>query len=463
MVALMMVPAVSLGANAATPTLAAIHLVPRSAAPATGPSSHSFAFVANFEDGALDGWNVVSGHARVVGQPNYNGEPSLRSTAGSSSSQIDEAGPSSGVVAGNSFLSFQAEVNSAQGIGYLGLVDPSGTPVAVVGAGNGEVFAGPSPSTATAIEPIPSGTAQPAGWTYLTANVYALGSNGKNAPTWVMDVFADRTDQAAASQVPVPGAGAYAAFWLDTTAGTVDYTNTILSTYEIPSTIPGYNNMDGYGQGSGLVVQSLPEFTTLTGRMVLDDWNTPQTGILSFQINAMNEYGTNRSTCKGFFQLGVDLNPEGYLSPWYVPGKNCVAHYFLNSSSPAIAPGFFSPNGTALGLEIQDQPRAKQVFFQIVDTSVRGTDEYWNATVPYSGTEFYGSYTQIEWQPCCSHYSIDQYFLNGTLEDLAISGGQLSGPMALPASYMLPFALDMPPSWNLNYYDAGLAGYAQVG
>ena len=35
--------------------------------------------------------------------------------------------------------------------------------------------------------------------------------------------------------------------------------------------------------------------------------------------------------------------------------------------------------------------------------------------------------------------------------------------MALPASYMLPYALDVPPSWNYGFYNVPAAGYAQVG
>ena len=54
------------------------------------------------------------------------------------------------------------------------------------------------------------------------------------------------------------------------------------------------------------------------------------------------------------------------------------------------------------------------------------------------------------------------YWLIGSLSDLAISGGQVKGTAELGAQYMLPFALDMPPSWSLTYYDASTAGYTQV-
>jgi hypothetical protein len=195
--------------------------------------------------------------------------------------------------------------------------------------------------------------------------------------------------------------------------------------------------------------------------MTLSSWSVPQTGILSFQINAMNYYGTTRSTCKGFFQLGIDLDPNGTIAPWYVPGVNCFAHYFLPSNNPAVGPGFASPSPTHLSLTIQDQPAMKEIRFQIVDHSVGLSLRYWNATIPYDGTEFFGSYTQIEWQPCCSNYPISEYALNARMYGLTISGGNLSSPEPLGAAYMLPFMLDTPPSWSFTYYDGSSAGYAQ--
>jgi hypothetical protein len=73
--------------------------------------------------------------------------------------------------------------------------------------------------------------------------------------------------------------------------------------------------MEGYGQGSGLVVGLLPAYSNLTAQMNLHSWSVPQNDILSFQINAMNLTGTTVSTCHGFFQLGVDLDPLGRIAP----------------------------------------------------------------------------------------------------------------------------------------------------
>ena len=449
------------GAAVAVPVgaVASGTLEPRTAAPAVTPGPGSFALVSNFEDGALDGWTVTSGSAKVSTSVTYGGEPSLLSPARPGTPQVDRA---QGIVAGGSFVSMQVAIHGGSGgTGFFGLADSGGVPVAVVGVQNGEVYAGATPSTASAVEPVPTGTAQPAGWVYLAVNVYAVAGKGGSPPAWQMDVFVDRSDQVAAAGVSVPAAGTYAEARIATTAGTVAYSDIVVSNYEIPIYLPGYNNMEGYGQGSGLLVQLLPAFTTLSAQMTLSSWDVPQSGILSFQVNAMNYYGTTRSTCKGFFQLGIDLDPNGTIAPWYVPGVNCVAHYFLPSNNPAVGAGFASPSPTHLTLTIQDQPAMKEIRFQIVDHSVGPSLRYWNATIPYEGTEFFGSYTQIEWQPCCSNYPISDYSLNARMYGLTISGGNLSAPELLGANYMLPFVLDTPPSWSFTYYDGSSAGYAQ--
>jgi hypothetical protein len=142
--------------------------------------------------------------------------------------------------------------------------------------------------------------------------------------------------------------------------------------------------------------------------MNLDSWDTPQVGILSFQINAMDYYGTvsTAHSCVGLYQLGIDLNPGGYIAPWYVPGKNCVAHYFLSSQSPAVQTGVYTGPGTHLTLTIFDDRNAKAVVFTIVVTSPALTKPLtFTASRPYNGTEFYGTYTQLEFQPCCKQVS----------------------------------------------------------
>ena len=206
----------------------------------------------------------------------------------------------------------------------------------------------------------------------------------------------------------------------------------------------------------------LQPFTILHAQIELANWNTPETGILSFQINAMNYYGTTRSTCKGFFQLGIDLTPDAYIAPWYVPGSNCVAHYFLSSNNPAIQNGFQTPANSVLILNIIDSPANKTITFQIADMSVSPSSgyRYWNASVPYSGTAFYSTYTQLEFQPSSS-FPIGEYHFNGTMSGISC-GNSMSGLSPLSEDYMLPYTLNAPTGWSFTYYNNQNAGYSQI-
>jgi hypothetical protein len=448
-------PSVISPLSAASSSSLAHRTVPRNAPAAS--TQGAFAFVSNFETGTLEGWQSVSGAApSVVTRPTYSGEPSLSSSA-NHGTQIDTA--NNNFILGDSFVSFQVAIDAAKGSGYFGLADSSGSPVpvALVGVSNGKVVAGPSLGALQTIEVVPSGTAYPSGWVYMTANVYDASTPSDPTAGWVMQLFVDETDQIA-STLSVPNAANYASAVIETTSGTVYYTDVVVTTYEIGINIPGYNNMDGYGQGSGLLVNLLPEFNKLSAEMVLNSWNTPQEGILSFQINAMNYYGTTRSSCDGFFQLGIDLNPNGYISPWYVPGVNCFAHYFLPSNNPAIQLGIPSPQGTHLTLSIIDDQSTKDIVFTIVDTT---TSQTFSASIPYNGTAFYGTYTQLEFQPCCATYPIQDYQINGELYNMQIT--TVSGQtQSLNSNYMLPFVLDTPTSWDFTYYQNSILGYQQL-
>jgi len=445
-------------AVASSGALGPLH-VPLPRAPFAATAGSPFAFVSNFENRGLGNWTATSGSATVVTSPSYLGEPALASTSTGGVPQIDQA--SRGIVPGAASVSFQAELNYAQrGTGFFGLAGPHGF-VAVVGIVHGGwVWAGPSIATATNLSAIPTGTSQPSGWVDLLAVVSQV--SGPTGPVWEMQAYIDRTDVIAGANLSVPSAGSYTGAEIRTNAGTVDYTNIVVSTYQVATTIPGYNNMDGYGQGSGLLVTTLPRFTTLTAQMTLSNWTIPQGGILSFQINAMNRIGTTQNTCFGFYQLGVDVDPSGHIAPWYVPNNNCVAYYF-QSHSPRVSSGFATPAGSRLTLRIVDNVPAGQIDFEIIDHSIGGANQTNQVAIPYNGSAFGGTYTQIEWQPCCSTYPISSYFFNGSLAGLTISGGNLTAPFPLPASYMVPFALDVPPSWNYGFYDAAAAGYAQVG
>jgi len=114
-----------------------------------------------------------------------------------------------------------------------------------------------------------------------------------------------------------------------------------------------------------------------------------------------------------------------------------------------------------LSLTIQDQPSNKSIFFQIIDYSAPVGYRYWNASIPYNGTEFYATYTQMEFQPSSS-YPINDYYFNGTLYNMSY-GNSMSTLQPLNDSYMLPFTLNAPPTWSLTYYNDGISGYQQIG
>ena len=412
----------------------------------------AFAFVSNFEDQKLDGWRVVNGTASVVATPNYQGEPFLQSSGNGSSPQYDQA--RAGFVRDDRSLSFGVTIRASGGTGYFGLESRSG-PVATVGIRNLSIVAGATPATVTTIGSMPRTTSQPTGWVLLIGYVFRTGSGA--TASYAMEVYADRTDIPLATRVPVPNAHSYSGAFIETTHGTVDYTNIVVSSYRIGETISGFNPMEGYGQGSGSLVQLLPAFASLSATETLGNWSVPERAVLSFQINAMNYTGTVRSTCSGFFQLGVDLEPKGRIAPWYVPGRSCAPKYF---GHPPSWGGFSSPSGTVLHLAILANLSTHLLDFTLVDTSITGANRTWTSTMAYNGTLFFGSYTQLEFQPT-SKYPISQYFLNGSLDGLRISGGNLTGAVSLRAGYMLPYEIDAPLSWNMNYYDSAPAGYDQ--
>jgi hypothetical protein len=408
--------------------------------------SARFAFISNFEDMALDGWSSVKGTTpTVVTTPNYSGEPALSSNA-RTKPQIDYA--TSNFVGGQVAISFQVAIYAPSGTsGYFGVGSSDKKFVAVVGVNNSEVYAGKDIKDLKKIEAVPTGTAYPTGWVYIIADI-TQGVNGK----WTMEVFIDATAQIAMT-VSVPSAGSYAGALIETDQGTVDYTNIIVSTYQIANLVNGYNNMQGYGQrvSSAGIVQLLPPYQNYTAIMTLNSWTIPQSGILSFQINSLNTTAseTPGGTCVGFFQLGMDIDKAGQIDPWYVPGVDCEAASFTGD--------FSTPKGSVIILSILFLSKSHQIEFKEVDTSISKTME---ATISYSGDAFVGAYTQMEFQPCCNNYPITDYGLHGSLTDMQITpvGGS---PESLNSTYMIPFNLDTPTTWSLNYYQNSAAGYVE--
>ena len=416
----------------------------------SGPSSNGnlslvpFAFVNNFENLKLSPWSVLSGATPKVGfagLSNYSGEPTLTSTA-ASGLQFDYI---FGFIGRHEpVLSLQVAIRAGtSNSGFFGLSTTSHTDVALVGVENGTVVAGPNLTALTSIEKVPTNTAQPAGWVYIALNLSLTPST----PT--MSVYVDST-LAAAATVNVPKARSYADLTIETTFGTVHFSDIMATTDPIAIVFPGYNNMEGYGQGSGLYVATLPEFKDYSATMTLDSWSVPQPGILSFQINAMNHTGTVHSTCHGFFQLGVSLDKGGKITPWYVPGVNCVSTNFVSSVS--------TPAGSVLNLSIIWEASNHTILFRIVDSTIGVTWQHW---ISYVGKGFFGAYTQMEFQPCCNRSSISNYALTGTLSNMIVT--EINGTlMPLSENYMLPFLLDAPPSWDLTPYFGGTTSYTQL-
>jgi len=404
--------------------------------------SGAFSFVSNFEDGLLDGWASISGTPPVVtSSPSFSGEPVLSSLASSTIPQVDTA--NKGFITGDSLISFQVAISAGSGTGFFGLGDQK-KPVALVGVSKGDVVAGASAGSLVSLGPVPKGTSYPKGWVYLAANINSTSAG------WVMSVFIDNS-KVVTETLNVPAAGGYTDAIIMTTSGSVSYTDIVVMSYPIPLVIPGYNNMEGYGQGSGLLVSLLPAYYNLTGQMTLDSWNTPQRAILSFQINAMNSTGTTESTCAGFFQLGIDIDPKGTIQPWYVPGVDCESTWFAPHPTA-------TPPGSHLVLSIVDDWVAKKIRFTIADTTIGQT---FTTSIPYRGSLFFSTYTQLEFQPCCNRYPIRDYQFTGSLYGLQITtkDGKTAG---LTGGYMLPFILDTPPSWDFTYYQTVISGYQQI-
>lgn len=416
--------------------------------------SGNFAFVSEFTSGGTYssyGWTASGSPKPVItNSVNYYGEPSLEISNSAYVYSFEN------VSQGQNFISFQSAVYAVKGMATVSIVNSDMQPIASVSVYQNKIYAG-SFGQENYIGIAPASSAYPAGWVFLIANIQNTSTN--KAFSWSMQLFVDRTDSIFAN-ISVPWAYQYAGIELSSSGGNSYFTDVIFTSYQIAIYYPGYNPMEGYGQGSGLVVSLLKPFTVIHANMFLKNWNVPESGILSFQINVMNYYGTTRSSGVGFFQLGVDLDPNNHIAPWYVPGKNMIAHYFINSSSPAVGSGFFSPNGTELSLTIQYLVHENEIFFQIIDYSVSGNLMYWNATIPYNGTEFYGSYTQLEFQPS-STYPINDYYFNGSLYNITVGDGAVQVP--LNNSYMLPFELNSPATWSLTYYGSAQNGYNEIG
>jgi hypothetical protein len=416
----------------------------------------AFALTSYFTSGggySSYGWHLISGNGKkdsISTSTTYFGEPSL-------SVSDSELVNTNGVIAGDQFVSFQVALNPGNGMGMFGIVNGGNQILALVGVSGNSVYGGTNTTNMEPLGHAPSQSVYSGGWLYITANI--LNSSTQRTFSWTMQLFVDGSNTVFAN-LSVPDAYQYAGIALINQGQAAAYfTDIVFTTYEIPIYLPGYNPMEGYGQGSGLLVSLLPAFTVLKANMTLNSWNVPENNILSFQINAMNYYGTTTSSCVGFFQLGVDINENMHIAPWYVEGTNCIAHYFLSSNNPAPQYGFQAQPNSKLSLTIMINDNST-LSFQIIYFGSNGT-RYFNATIAYSGTDFYSTYTQLEFQPS-SDYPISDYYFNGSLYNIAYGNGA-SSMQPLNGTYMLPFILNAPPTWSFAYYQSSISGYQQIG
>ena len=415
-------------------------------------STKSFAFVSDFETLTLEGWQSIQGaNPTVVTSVNYTGEPSLRSSA-KSGKQIDFA--NNNFVTGQSAVSIQVAIHAAKGTsGFFGLGSNDTNYVAAVGVSNGKVFAGPSLTRLKEIEAIPKDTAYPSGWVYIIADLAV--SNNK----WTMQVFVDRTNESG-FQVSVPNAGSYAGALIETTSGTVYYTNIIATTVTLAKYVPGYHPMQGYGGSieepknccGADYTSLLPAFYNLTAVMTINNFSVPESDVLSFQINAQNRTSATQPTCSGFFQIGMFLDPETrYVDPWYVSDGHCNPFSFPQGSTLHIA------NNEKIILSIVFDKASHTILFKEVFTSIHKT---LSERVSYSGGAFYSLFTQMEYQPSSS-YPIGEYKITGSIFGVQIT--EESGVREyLPASYLMPFNIDTPTTWDVHYYVNDTAGYDEL-
>ncbi|WP_252900563.1 hypothetical protein [Vulcanisaeta sp. JCM 14467] len=175
----------------------------------------AFAYVSNFENVSEPlsyyGWIPISGLTpTIVTQPNYWGEPALKSMAVNGEPQIDIVNPSL-IVRGDQFLSFQVAIYYGDGgSGFFGLVNGNYQPVAIVGVANGYVWAGPNLTDLKPVVPLSnlSNALYPPGWVFIMVNVFNASTPSNKTAGWVMQVFVDQTDEPP-FEVSVPDAGNY--------------------------------------------------------------------------------------------------------------------------------------------------------------------------------------------------------------------------------------------------------------
>jgi hypothetical protein len=420
------------------------------------PLNGSFEFLSGFtqSNNYTDyGWSLVSGEPTplISSFPNYFGEPSI-ALANGTTLFSDKS-----VVKGDKAVSFQFVINANDGNGSFAISNSTGASIAAVSVDGTNVSISSGNGSSSFSGEISPTSEISNGWVLVSGNLFNYTEG--NTSGWRLLLFLDNTSSVFAN-ISAPLGYSYGGVEISSSSGDVYFTDIIFTSYRMALFIPGYNNMEGYGQGSGALVSLLQPFTILHSNFMLYNWSVARYSTLSFQINVMNLTGAESPTSNGFFQLGVDLDPNGKIAPWYVTGKSAIAIYFNNHPSPDYMPGFDTPNGTLLGLTIQYIPLEEKIIFQIVDYSVNNQFRFWNTSIQYNGPEFCAAYTQIE-TSSMNGSQLNNYRFNGTMYNISY-GSDMSSMTLLNSSYMLPFSIDAPLNWSLTYYSDVTAGYRQM-
>ncbi len=414
-----------------------------------------FAFISEFTSGgnySNYGWKLICGtEAPIISySTTYFGEPSLALTEGTSIATHRN------IVEGFHSVSFQYAMRIPGESGTFEVTSSSGMSVASVTVAGGTAYIGTNPEVAPVAKSIPNSDLLSGGWLLVSGNLFQNNS-GSNLP-WTFQVFLGGTDSVF-GEISAPLGSDYSGIELSSGDGSAYFTDVIVSNEQIGFIQQGQNSMEGYGQGSGSLFSLMQPFDTVRADVLLNNWTSSLFGVFSIQINVMNYTGALNPTGIGFFQLGVDLDPNGLIAPWHVNGVNEVAMYFPDHIGPTDFPGFSTPNGTILQLTIFYNTSAHDILFQIVDESIWGSGRYWNAVIPYSGPPFYAAYTQME----ASAVNMTQttgFGFSG--EMFNISYGQVPNYLTpFNSSYMVPYFINTPNSWNLGYYNQSISGYSQ--
>ncbi|MEM0141146.1 MAG: hypothetical protein QXN66_03810 [Thermoplasmatales archaeon] len=413
------------------------------------PINSSFAFVSIFST-AMNytsyGWKLLSGDQPLITTTKqFNGQPALELPQGS------EVRTTRYFTPGDRLLSFQFALSDAGGTGVFSIVNDSSENLVSISI-HGETVQVTSGNLSSNATVLPS-VNQSDGWVFIQGTMFVNLS--RNDGTWFLEMFSGST-ASPLMNVSIGNISTYAGIKIVSLDGTTYFSNIIFTSDPLVTYQPGYNSMEGYGQGSGDPAQLLGPFTIMHANVVVYNWSSATFAALSLQINALNYEASINPTAQGFFQVGVDLDPAGSLAPWYVGGSNAVAIYFPNNLNPDFMPGFSSPNGTRLSFTIQYLTSKHIVRLQIIDYSVSKQFEFWNATVEYQGSPFYAAYTQLELSASSSPdgYSCSYLVYNMTY------GNSPSAMQPFPPDYELPYSLNSLPNWYMSPYNDTINGYS---